>query len=69
VIYEINSFSPPSAADVFSINANSGEIRLSGVLDYETVTFYDLQIKATDKGTPPLSGHCKVVLEVLDVND
>ncbi|KFP07236.1 Protocadherin alpha-2, partial [Calypte anna] len=32
-------------------------------------TFYDLQVKATDHGTPPLSGHCKVVVEVLDVND
>ncbi|KFO61778.1 Protocadherin alpha-10, partial [Corvus brachyrhynchos] len=32
-------------------------------------TLYDLHIKVTDKGTPPLPGHCKVVLEVLDVND
>ncbi|RMB96894.1 hypothetical protein DUI87_26963 [Hirundo rustica rustica] len=30
---------------------------------------YELQVDATDKGTPPLSGHCKVVLEVVDVND
>ncbi|NXS50889.1 PCDAB protein, partial [Balaeniceps rex] len=63
VIYEIDTIVPPSASDVFSINANTGEIRLTGVLDFETVTFYDLHVKAKDKGTPPLSGHCSVELE------
>ncbi|PKK19757.1 protocadherin alpha-4 [Columba livia] len=60
---------PSSASDVFNVDAKSGEIRLTGALDFETVAFYDVQIKATDKGTPPLSGHCKVLVEVLDVND
>ncbi|NXD88809.1 PCDA1 protein, partial [Halcyon senegalensis] len=69
VIYEIDSFVPLSASDVFNIDAKSGEIRLTGALDFETVTIYNLQIKAKDKGTPPLSGHCSVELEVLDVND
>ncbi|NXS38778.1 PCDAB protein, partial [Pomatostomus ruficeps] len=62
VIYEFVSIAPPSATDIFSIDANTGEIRLTGSLDFETVTLYDLNIKAKDKGTPPLPGHCKVVL-------
>ncbi|NXT15358.1 PCDA6 protein, partial [Prunella fulvescens] len=69
VKYEIDTVVPPSALDLFSMDSNTGEIRLTGALDFETVNLYDLNIKATDKGTPPLSGHCKVVLEVLDVND
>ncbi|XP_048175529.1 protocadherin alpha-13-like [Corvus hawaiiensis] len=69
VIYEIDTVVPPSASDVFSIDENSGEIRLTGELDFETFNLYDLNVKAKDKGTPPLLGHCKVVLEVLDVND
>ncbi|XP_014167121.1 protocadherin alpha-2-like [Geospiza fortis] len=69
VRYEIDTTVPPSASDFFSIDANTGEIRLSGALDFEVVNLYDLNIRATDKGTPPLSGHCKVVVEVLDVND
>ncbi|XP_036247853.1 protocadherin alpha-13-like isoform X3 [Molothrus ater] len=69
VRYEIDTIVPPSASDLFSIDANTGEIRLTGALDFEVVNLYDLNIRATDKGTPPLSGHCKVVLEVLDVND
>ncbi|NWS83489.1 PCDAA protein, partial [Toxostoma redivivum] len=69
IIYEIDSIAPPSAADIFSIDSNSGEIRLTGALDFEAVTLYELHIKGADKGSPPLLGHCKVVLEVLDVND
>ncbi|XP_054144258.1 protocadherin alpha-8-like [Melozone crissalis] len=69
VRYEIDTVVPPSGSDLFSIDANTGEIRLTGALDFEVVNLYDLNIRATDKGTPPLSGHCKVVLEVLDVND
>ncbi|XP_077042740.1 protocadherin alpha-2-like isoform X8 [Agelaius phoeniceus] len=69
VRYEIDTIVPPSDSDLFSIDANTGEIRLTGALDFEVVNLYDLNIRATDKGTPPLSGHCKVVLEVVDVND
>ncbi|XP_059681603.1 protocadherin alpha-6-like [Gavia stellata] len=69
VVYQIDTLVPPSASDVFSIDDKTGEIRLTGALDFEAVTFYDLHIKAKDKGTPPLSGHCKVVVEVVDVND
>ncbi|XP_074694482.1 protocadherin alpha-2-like [Strix aluco] len=69
VIYEIDTFVPPSASDVFSIDEKSGEIRLTGALDFETVNFYELHVKAKDRGSPPLSGHCSVELEVLDVND
>ncbi|NWW38490.1 PCDAB protein, partial [Panurus biarmicus] len=69
VVYEIDTVDPPSALDVFSIDANTGEIRLKGSLDFEAITLYDLHVKAKDKGTPPLTGHCNVELEVLDVND
>ncbi|XP_074958429.1 protocadherin alpha-5-like isoform X5 [Phalacrocorax aristotelis] len=55
--------------EIISIDENKGEIRLQGKLDYEEIDSYEVTIEARDKGTPPLSGHCRVVLEVLDVND
>ncbi|XP_039934492.1 protocadherin alpha-6-like [Hirundo rustica] len=67
--YDVDTIVPPSASDLFSIDANTGEIRLAGTLDFEAVNLYNINVKATDQGTPPLSGHCKVVLEVVDVND
>ncbi|XP_061313188.1 protocadherin alpha-10-like [Pezoporus flaviventris] len=69
VIYEMDAVVPPLASAAFSIDEKSGEIMLKGAVDFETVALYELHIKARDQGTPPLSGHCKVVVEVLDVND
>ncbi|XP_066416544.1 protocadherin alpha-6-like [Molothrus aeneus] len=69
ISYSLQMLSPQDGRDVFRIDRTSGEIRLTGDLDFEDVNLYRLQVDATDKGTPPLSGHCKVVLEVLDVND
>ncbi|NXW08897.1 PCDA1 protein, partial [Fregetta grallaria] len=60
---------PPKGLNLFILNPKTGEIRLMGALDFEDIRSYEIQIEATDKGTPPLSGHCKVMVEVLDVND
>ncbi|OXB60298.1 hypothetical protein ASZ78_007897 [Callipepla squamata] len=68
-LYSIVSSVPASLRDAFNIDPRTGEIRLRGVLDYEVVRLCELQIEARDKGTLPLSGHCSVILEVLDVND
>ncbi|XP_068554809.1 protocadherin alpha-2-like [Anas acuta] len=67
--FSIVSLVPATKRDVFSIDAQTGEIRLRGPLDFEEVRLYELQIAARDMGVPPLSGHCSVMLEVLDVND
>ncbi|XP_054144250.1 protocadherin alpha-8-like [Melozone crissalis] len=69
VTYAVTNFIPPSGKDVISINPNTGEILLTGSLDFEEVKVFNFRIEARDKGTPPLTGHCKLVLEVVDVND
>ncbi|NWR95911.1 PCDA1 protein, partial [Furnarius figulus] len=69
ILYVFGRNVPTWLKEIFSIDANSGEIRLTSTLDFEAVTFYELHVKARDKASPPLSGHCKVVVEVLDVND
>ncbi|NXQ64995.1 PCDAB protein, partial [Anthoscopus minutus] len=63
ISYSLQILSPQDGTDVFGIDRHSGEIRLTGDLDFEDISLYRLQVDATDKGTPPLSGHCKVVLE------
>ncbi|XP_026185847.1 protocadherin gamma-A11-like isoform X16 [Mastacembelus armatus] len=52
---------------VFSIDRKNGKIKVSGVIDFETVTTYDLRIKAKDG--LGLSSYTKVTIDVLDVND
>uniref|UniRef100_A0A670IKB0 Cadherin domain-containing protein n=1 Tax=Podarcis muralis TaxID=64176 RepID=A0A670IKB0_PODMU len=58
---------PEKIYSFFYLNEINGEITLSGQLDYEEETSYDMNIRATDGGG--LSGHCKVLVDVEDVND
>ncbi|XP_074408333.1 protocadherin alpha-2 isoform X2 [Zonotrichia albicollis] len=67
--YSILCSTPIGNKELFTIDAKTGDMRLKDTLDFEDVRLHELQIEATDKGTPPLSGHCSVELEVLDVND
>ncbi|XP_068273249.1 protocadherin alpha-3-like [Nyctibius grandis] len=67
--YSMISTVPAGNTDLFNIDPKTGEIRLTGALDFEEVRLHELQVEARDKGWPPLSGHCSVELEVLDVND
>ncbi|NXB18039.1 PCDAB protein, partial [Rhagologus leucostigma] len=62
VTYTVTNVIPPSGRDAISINPNTGEIHLTGALDFEEVNIFNFRVEARDQGTPPLSGHCKVVL-------
>ncbi|XP_068134211.1 protocadherin-1 isoform X2 [Hyperolius riggenbachi] len=59
----------PNIRGIFSINSDSGQIRVNTVLDREQREHYDFQVVATDKGTPSLKGTASVVITVLDCND
>ncbi|CAJ0940861.1 unnamed protein product [Ranitomeya imitator] len=52
---------------IFSINSTNGEIKINENLDVEVMKNYELSVQARDGGG--LVAHCKVLLEVLDVND
>ncbi|NXD03390.1 PCDAB protein, partial [Certhia familiaris] len=69
VTFSVSSTFPEKGINIFLLNERTGEILLEGTVDFEDIRSYEIQIEATDKGAPPLSGHCKVVLEVQDVND
>uniref|UniRef100_A0A8U7P455 Uncharacterized protein n=1 Tax=Corvus moneduloides TaxID=1196302 RepID=A0A8U7P455_CORMO len=69
IIYLFSRHVSTKVKEMFTIDENKGEISLQGKLDYEEIDSYEIPVEARDKGSPPLSGHCKVVLEVLDVND
>lgn len=52
------------AQRTFSIDRNSGQMRLIGSLSYETVPRYDLQVIAKDSGAPQLSSTFTLVVHV-----
>ncbi|KAM9376295.1 protocadherin alpha-C2-like isoform 1-T1 [Pholidichthys leucotaenia] len=69
VFYSFSSYTPERVRQMFSMDTETGEIRAKNNIDYEETTTYEMYIQAMDKGPAPVAVHCKVVVEVLDVND
>ncbi|XP_034036960.1 protocadherin gamma-C5-like isoform X11 [Thalassophryne amazonica] len=69
VEFSFNSQTPDSVLSVFEINSVTGEIYLKGDLDYERTRSYDIEITAKDKGVPVMESHCRVQIDVVDIND
>ncbi|XP_061007495.1 protocadherin alpha-2 isoform X8 [Dama dama] len=69
IVYSFSSDVFPNIKTKFNIDPSSGEIRTTGQLDYEDVKFYEIQVIAYDNGTPSMSGHCKISVKIVDIND
>ncbi|XP_026186774.1 protocadherin alpha-8-like [Mastacembelus armatus] len=59
----------PSIYNIFILEKETGEIRVKGEIDFEKVDVYKLDVQATDRGQPPMSTDCTVIIKVLDEND
>ncbi|XP_076994078.1 protocadherin alpha-2-like [Tamandua tetradactyla] len=69
IVYSLSNDVPSTTQIKFKIDPNSGEIRITGQLDYEEKKSYEIQVIASDKGNPSMSGHCKISVKLVDVND
>ncbi|XP_077957368.1 protocadherin gamma-A11 isoform X41 [Gasterosteus aculeatus] len=52
---------------MFEVNEDSGEVSLTGQLDYEKKRIFQINLLAMDNGG--LTDSCKVVVDVVDIND
>lgn len=55
--------------DTFELDKITGELKVKGAIDFEENDVYKLDIEASDKGTPPLTGECRVIIKIIDIND
>ncbi|KAJ4935670.1 hypothetical protein JOQ06_017200 [Pogonophryne albipinna] len=55
-------------AECFSLNPNSGELRSSSTLSHSERAEYSLTVTATDRGLPPRSTPCSLIIQVLSTN-
>ncbi|XP_052471561.1 protocadherin alpha-3 isoform X21 [Carassius gibelio] len=69
IIYSIINHNNDKNVDAFSINSETGEITVKKDVDYEQKNAIELRVQAKDRGYPPKAAHCKVLVEVMDVND
>ncbi|PNI22701.1 PCDHA10 isoform 2 [Pan troglodytes] len=69
MMYSFSSLVPPTIRRKFWINERTGEIKVNDAIDFEDSNTYQIHVDVTDKGNPPMVGHCTVLVELLDEND
>ncbi|XP_072573210.1 protocadherin alpha-3-like [Paramormyrops kingsleyae] len=69
IVYSILEHGSMKESEIFAIDPDTGDIIIKGNIDYEENAAFELRVQAKDKGHLPRSTHCKVLIEVIDVND
>ncbi|XP_020498272.3 protocadherin alpha-3-like [Labrus bergylta] len=67
--YRLSKTLARKAYEIFELDGASGQLKLKGELDFEETENYKLDVEASDKGTPPLIGRCRVIIKIKDIND
>ncbi|XP_041123100.1 protocadherin alpha-8-like isoform X5 [Polyodon spathula] len=69
IVYSFSNRGLKNVLDTFEIDSSTGEIIVKGDLDFEENNVYEIRVLAQDKGQTPMGTHCKVLVEVIDLND
>nr|XP_040028868.1 protocadherin gamma-C3-like [Gasterosteus aculeatus aculeatus] len=69
IVYLLNSKDQDQVFDFFEIDSETGIITVKGNIDFEKNAAFEIRVQAADKGQPPLTAQCKVLVEVVDMND
>ncbi|KAI1704087.1 cadherin domain-containing protein [Ditylenchus destructor] len=67
ITYEFVDSDPPACPVM--VHPSSGQLVLAAPLDFESVQYYSVRIRAQDQGIPPKSAIQELHLNVVDVND
>uniref|UniRef100_A0A8C4SIK7 Protocadherin gamma-C3 n=1 Tax=Erpetoichthys calabaricus TaxID=27687 RepID=A0A8C4SIK7_ERPCA len=69
ISYSFSGHAPLKVRELFSVDSRTGEIRVKGVVDFEKASVYEIYVQAKDRGPSAVAVHCKVLVDILDVND
>ncbi|KAK2116821.1 Protocadherin alpha-4 [Saguinus oedipus] len=69
IVYSFSNDISPNVKSKFHIDPFTGQIIVKGYIDFEESKSYEIIVEGIDKGQLPLSGHCRVIVEVEDNND
>ncbi|AWP12091.1 putative protocadherin Fat 4-like [Scophthalmus maximus] len=69
IVYSLRSKDQDRVLDIFEIDSQTGVVRVKGNIDFEERKAFEIRVEASDRGQPPMSAHCKVLVEVVDLND
>lgn len=57
------------AGGSFHVNSSTGEVVTAGSIDREEQGSYQLEVVASDQGSPPLSSRATLAINIIDLND
>ncbi|KAL3969922.1 wingless-type MMTV integration site family, member 5 [Sarotherodon galilaeus] len=69
VMYAFSDGLSLEAARLFHLDPHSGDVTLKALVDFEKRRSYELSIKASDLGANSVPSTCRVVIDIVDVND
>ncbi|NXS14235.1 PCDA2 protein, partial [Neodrepanis coruscans] len=67
--FKTSNNAPGKFTKLFSLDPRTGEIRTKAALDYEESSAFEIAVRARDKGSPAMEGHCHLRVELIDIND
>ncbi|GCB65940.1 hypothetical protein scyTo_0000504 [Scyliorhinus torazame] len=67
--YSFTSHVSDKMGGLFKLDPITGEIRVRAVLDFEESGVYELGVRAVGNAPPIMTGHAKVLVNLIDVND
>ncbi|XP_057205213.1 protocadherin-19 isoform X4 [Triplophysa rosa] len=69
VVYSFINFVFNLTKQMFKIDPKTGVITVNGILDHEELHVHEIDVQAKDLGPNSIPAHCKVIVNVIDVND
>ncbi|XP_030002137.1 protocadherin alpha-3-like isoform X7 [Sphaeramia orbicularis] len=69
IIYSFGDEVDINVQKLFSIDPDTGEIKVTGVIDFEQNKNFEIDIQASDKGSIPFLTYKNVIIKVIDLND
>ncbi|XP_075399899.1 protocadherin-18 isoform X2 [Tenrec ecaudatus] len=69
IVYSFSSHVAPQIIETFKIDSERGHLTLFKQVDYELTKSYEIDVQAQDLGPNSIPAHCKIIIEVVDVND
>ncbi|XP_060759719.1 protocadherin alpha-7-like [Neoarius graeffei] len=69
VMYSFGKTTRRKVHDTFTLDGITGEIEIKEPIDFEEHDVHRLNIQASDKGQPPMTTDCRVIIKIIDEND
>ncbi|XP_041800730.1 protocadherin alpha-3-like [Chelmon rostratus] len=69
IVYSFGKEADAHLQKLFTIDPRTGEIKVTGVIDFEENESFEIDIQASDKGTVRFSTDKTVLIKVIDLND